>query len=268
MAAGEYFYQDRAVAFIDVLGFREKLVEFEKSAILKKNQEQAEYLVSDKVNEFINTVKDVVELLDAKNYSYYLFSDNICITVDYIQNPELLFSLLFIINELFYSFAQKGYFLRGGIDLGKFVDEKQIALGIPLATAYLMESHDAVYPRILVSEAFNSKLNDTINGDSNKKYESILHNNLIHHNCEFHYLNVFSNVFRIADKVKFFKDFKIRIEENLILNVKKEKIHVKYAWLAIEYNKFLQLYCNELIQYQDEDPEEGLITELKTLNIN
>jgi len=158
MPVDEYIYQDRAVAFVDVLGFREKLQEFEQDAKTKSTTEGSEYLISEKVNEFINTFKNVTSLLESGNFRYYLFSDNICITVDYVENPNLLVSLLFTISELFYSFAQKGYFLRGGIDVGKFVDEQEIALGIPLANAYLMESKDAVYPRILISAGYTELL--------------------------------------------------------------------------------------------------------------
>jgi len=51
MSVNEYIYQDRAVAFVDVLGFRDKLNEFEQDAKTRIT-EGAEYLVSQKVNEF------------------------------------------------------------------------------------------------------------------------------------------------------------------------------------------------------------------------
>src|SRR5688572_13081849 len=154
MPSQEYIYQDRAVVFVDVLGFQKKLYEFEQDDQTKKDNEGGEYLVSEKVNEFINTFKSVISLLDKGNFRYYLFSDNICITVDYVENPDLLISVLFTVSELFYSFAQKGYFLRGGIDVGKFVDEEEIAIGVPLANAYLMENKLANYPRILISDKY------------------------------------------------------------------------------------------------------------------
>ena len=70
-------------------------------------------LTSNKVNEFQNTFKSVTQSLDTKNIRYYLFSDNICISADYIENPNPSIEILFTISDLFYAFAQKGYFLRG-----------------------------------------------------------------------------------------------------------------------------------------------------------
>lgn len=268
MPSQDYIYQDRAVAFVDVLGFREKLQEFEQDAKTKSTTEGSEYLISEKVNEFINTFKNVTSLLESGNFRYYLFSDNICITVDYVENPDLLISLLFTISELFYSFAQKGYFLRGGIDVGKFVDEQEIALGIPLAKAYLMESKDAVYPRILISSGYRELLKN-YQADNRLSDSGTLNNQqLIHESCEFSFLNVFYNVIRKDDKVAFFASFKQKIVEHLGLNTKNEKIFIKYQWLAEQYNAFLDQYVEDLIYREDQfEPSPELVGQLKTLKI-
>jgi hypothetical protein len=199
MPSDVYIYQDRAVAFVDVLGFRDKLKEFEQDA-QAKTSEGAEYLVSEKVNEFINTFKSVISLLDKDNFRYYLFSDNICITVDYVSKPDLLISLLFTLSELFYSFAEKGYFLRGGVDVGKFVDESEIALGLPLASAYDMESKQAIYPRILISSQFSDKLSAYLADHQLSDTSDLSQEQLIYQSCEFLFLNVFYNVVRKEDK--------------------------------------------------------------------
>jgi len=268
MTESEYIYQDRIVAFIDVLGFQEKLYEFENDAQTKKIEEGTEYLVSEKVNEFINTFKSVTGLLDKDNFQYYLFSDNICITVDYVAKPEAIVSLLFTISELFYSFAQKGYFLRGGIEIGKFIDEKQIALGVPLAKAYMMESKDAVNPRILISEEYYKLIKGALTENKLSYFENLSEDFLVNHNCEMHYLNVFCNILKKDDKAAFFSDIRLKIIESLQLSNRKEKINTKYAWLAEEYNQFLELYISDFIYRDDEfEPTEEFIEILKTLKI-
>ena len=269
MAADEYIYQDRAVAFVDVLGFRKKLKEFEEDARLRKNVNDAEYLVSEKVNEFVGTFKRVTSLLDADNFRYYLFSDNICITVDYVNSPDLLISLLFTLSELFYSFAQKGYFLRGGVDVGKFVDERQIALGLPLASAYEMESKQAVYPRILISQRYGQLLQGYLEEQELSDSADLSREQLIYKSCELTYLNVFYNVTRKEDKVVFFSSFRQRIMEHMHLNCEQEAVFVKYDWLAGQYNQFLDLYTGNLI-YREEhfEPSTELIDQLKTLKIS
>lgn len=85
----QYVYRNRAVAFLDVLGFRQKLIEFEAEArdnqiIAPAHNDPENVLhgkfVSKKANEFINTFKNSIGQLDKDKYKYYLFSDNICIT--------------------------------------------------------------------------------------------------------------------------------------------------------------------------------------------
>ena len=129
----QYIYKNRAVAFLDVLGFRQKLFDFEQEA--KENRiginvteiEETPYqrqYVSNKANDFINTFKNAISKLDVEKYRYYLFSDNICITSIKDTSKSDLQDLLLVITELYFEFAQKGYFLRGGIDYGLFIDEK------------------------------------------------------------------------------------------------------------------------------------------------
>ena len=269
MPGQDYIYQNRAVAFVDVLGFRQKLLEFEKDAKLKKVDEGDEYLVSEKVNEFICTFKEVTSLLEKENYKYYLFSDNICITIDYIENPNLLVSLLLIISELFFSFAQKGYFLRGGIHLGKFVDEDKIALGNPLVIAYEMESKEAVYPRILISDPYMEILRNYQQSDQLTEYRNLNLEHLTRQSCQLSFLNVFFNVIRKEDKAGFFQAFQTKITENLKSSNNKEDIHIKYRWLADQFNQFLDLYTNDLIYRQEQfEPDEEQIADLQKLKIS
>lgn len=148
------------------------------------------------------------------------------------------------------------------------MDEKQVALGVPLARAYQMESEHAVYPRILISDDFYQLIKANLNDSKFVQFSGIAEDKLIHHNCEFHFLNPFYNVFTKADKIKFFRDFKEQIEQNLNLNNRKENIQVKYKWLADQYNNFLDQYADTLIRAEEEiEPTDDLIAQLKTLKI-
>lgn len=267
MPTQEYIYQDRAVVFVDVLGFQKKLYEFEQNAKARKDEEGSEFLVSEKVNEFINTFKSVISLLDERNFRYYIFSDNICITVDYVENPDLLIAVLFTVGELFYSFAQKGYFIRGGIDAGKFVDEEEIAIGVPLANAYMMENKLANYPRVLISDNYVKLINAYFQQGKFDSFEALDIKQLIYESCELHYLNVFFNVITKEDKVQFFTDIRQRIIQNLEDNAREEKIFVKYEWLSAEYNKFLTIYTADLIYKEASEPTPDLIEQLNNLKI-
>lgn len=270
----KYIYGHRAVAFIDVLGFQNKLSVFEQDAIDYREMniededdidENSSVLYSQQASEFIETFDSAIKKLDTEKFSYYLFSDNICITA---QNGESsLIELLLVICELYFEFVQKGYFLRGGIDYGLFIDKSSIALGVPLATAYKMESSQAVFPRIILSEKFIKQLKQYLpSGES--EFGSVLTTSLIKQSCEISYLNIFNHIFKVGDKEFFLKRYYDNISENLSANKEKEHIFFKYKWLANEFNSFLNDYIDSYI-YLDENFEatEEYISYLKQLKI-
>jgi len=253
----QYIYRNRAVAFLDVLGFRQKLFDFEQeaknnriSSNVTANEEtlyQRPY-ISNKANDFINTFKSAISKLDVEKYRYYLFSDNICITSIKDTSKSDLQDLLLVITELYFEFAQKGYFLRGGIDYGLFIDEKEIAVGIPLAKAYELETKKAVYPRIVLSENLVNEF-QAINNKGEKVFDYLYSDALIIDSCEIKFLNVFLQVFQSdyrEDREKFFKNFNNVIITNLEENKANEVVFVKFKWLAEQFNEFIDLFTSKL----------------------
>ena len=188
-----------------------------------------------------------MSFLDTNDYSYYLFSDNICITVDFAENKNSLIDILITINDLFFKFAQKGYFLRGGLDVGKFVDEKDIAVGIPLANAYKIEQSVAMYPRIVLSDNFK-KLLDDLEDDKLISDDLIIQKRyLIKQHCEVFYINTFFYFFGKENKIELLQSLRHSIVLNLNSNTSNEKNTTKYEWLAREFNIFLEEYTEELM---------------------
>jgi hypothetical protein len=278
MQVNEYTYENRVVAFLDVLGFQEKLYQFEKEAKEKLEQEREEdfenldagqMLQSVKANEFINTFLGAISKVDKEKFNCYLFSDNICITVNYGTDKSILIELLMLISDLFYSFAQKGYFLRGGIDYGKFINQATIAMGVPLITAYKLETNVAVYPRIVISDNFKKIFDEYKALGEHETSSQIFIKSFILSSCEINYLNVFLKVLNTDDKENYFLNIHNSIRMNLEENKLKEKIFVKYDWLASEFNKFIDLYTSELA-FVDEnyEPTEQFIEQIKLLNIS
>src|SRR6187402_3616749 len=99
----EHIFQERVVAFLDVLGFRQKLSEFENEAKNYKNySEDAEYgsqYYSENAHIFIETFNAAVGKLNKDKYRHYLFSDNICITSIEKLSPADIQDLLLVISE-------------------------------------------------------------------------------------------------------------------------------------------------------------------------
>lgn len=273
-----YSYSHRAVAFLDILGFQEFLKNFENEAKvnyevgleittnLKEGKDTQNFIeasyFSSSANAFLEVFDAAISKLDAEKFSCYLFSDNICITAQGSGN-KIYVELLLTISELYYEFMQRGYFLRGGIDYGLFIDRSLIALGLPLANAYLMESKEAVFPRILLSKAFVDELN------KDETQEQSLLNNLIVKSCERYYLNVFNHIFKIDDKVAFFRTYKQSIEKSLSESSQKEVVFLKYDWLAEQFNAFLEQFTSELAFLdQNYEPSPDFLAEINSLKVN
>ncbi|OFY39387.1 MAG: hypothetical protein A2X18_04630 [Bacteroidetes bacterium GWF2_40_14] len=274
----EYIYGERAVAFLDVLGFQSKLLEFEREAVNFKDShidEQSEdngnsFYYSRMANDFIETFNSAISKLNPDKFSYYLFSDNICITANNINSSKekSLLELLLVISELYFEFVQKGYFLRGGIDYGLFIDKSSIALGTPLAEAYKIETSQSVFPRIVLSNNFVKQFK-VYSIDNDGPYYSILIDSLIKKSCEVKYLNVFNHIFKVENKEEFFESYYTNIKENLLKNAESERIYSKYQWLAKEFNAFIDTYT-ETLAFLDENFEatDEFITSIQQLKIS
>lgn len=279
-----YRYSHRAVAFLDVLGFQNKLKEFEDEAIeyhnvfadggledpYDKEEDAGPIYYSKKASDFIETFNSAISKLDQDKFSYYLFSDNICITARNINSNDEkpLIELLLVISELYFEFVQRGYFLRGGIDYGLFIDQSSIALGVPLATAYKMETSQAVFPRIVLSKNFIKQL-EIYPGEGVHEFSSLFISSLIKSSCEIQYLNVFNHIFKVEDKEHFFERYKHSISDNLNSSRDSESIFFKYRWLADEFNSFIETYTSSLA-YFDENFEatDEFIETVKQLKVS
>lgn len=269
----KHLYRYRAVAFLDVLGFEKTLNKFELEAKRNKRKPKADddfpgYYYSSSASKFISIFKNALEKLSVDKFKYYLFSDNICITSISETRTDDLKELLHTINELFYDFAQAGYFLRGGIDYGLFIDDDNLALGMPLANAYKLESTVAIYPRIVLSEELVNQF--IISGDFEDDISSVL----ISQKHEHRYLNVFTHVFRSdyrEDKEEFFKNLSRSIVHELEVNSANEKVFTKYKWLAEEFNAFIDAFVTNLA-FQDSsldpDQEPGFLDLISNQKIN
>lgn len=280
----QYIYGKRAVAFLDVLGFQNKLKEFENEASQfyddftsdDDSDDNGDEIIggrifySQKANDFIETFNKAISKLDTEKFSYYLFSDNICITAKNIgsNGEKSLIELLLVISELYFEFVQKGYFLRGGVDYGLFIDKATIALGNPLATAYKLESSLAVFPRIILSNDFVKQLSYYVTEEI-FEIDSILNSSLIKISCEIQYLNIFNHIFKVEDKEDFFEKYNYYISENLLFNKQTENIYLKYKWLADEFNAFIETYTSSLAFYDENfEPTEEYIETIKQLKIS
>lgn len=131
-------YQDKIVAFIDVLGF--------------SNIVYSDSVIS--LNNYFNFVLNNFKTATLKNnFNYYLISDSIVISANRSKlNLQKLVKMLAILQT---HLLLDGILMRGAISYGDLYQNKSnnILVGPGLINAYKLESK-AIYPRIILDRRF------------------------------------------------------------------------------------------------------------------
>lgn len=147
-------YEDRIIAFIDILGFSEMIIKStENDLALRTILASVDVLYNEK-----NLSQIGLDILREGNQeipqgvypSLHTFSD--CVVISVVYHPVSFIELLHCVYRLAITLLAAGVFTRGSIVSGKLFDNERVVFGPGLIDAYNMESRVAKYPRILVDE--------------------------------------------------------------------------------------------------------------------
>jgi hypothetical protein len=148
-------YDDKYIAFIDVLGF--------ESLVDSKSTEEIE--------NYFSVILDEIAYSDKKNdIQSLLVSDSIILSC---PNTELDFKILLkTIKDIQSQLALKNIWIRGAVTFGKiFIDpEKGIVVGPGQITAYKLEKV-ARYPRVIIDPIIIPKF-----AENRKKFFEVINN--------------------------------------------------------------------------------------------
>jgi hypothetical protein len=255
-------YTRQIVVFMDILGFSNMLPDFEHEALENDTIGQDGYHEATSVNHLLKIFNDAVKLVKNANCRAYQFSDNLCITINYVvndtENPELFVEIPRLISLLMFEFVKAGYFLRGGVDAGWFLDADDIAIGVPLVNAYRLESQQAIFPRILFSENFIGQLRQYGQTDRLSDNGAFLAAHYIAREAELGYLNSFFHITNFDDKegkIDYLRTYSKAIGNNLGRFKGDSRIEPKYAWLAGELNQFIDRYLDDHAYLEIDDDQ-------------
>ena len=258
-------YEQRVVAFIDILGFKEIIknsnIDLEKVQLIFdvlnwfKSFEQPESWSS----EFVE-IEESAQLKDVKKFNVEndivctSFSDSILISLkisdDNINElvSNLVSNLSFIGSILF----QTGILWRGGISLGNlYHNSNGIVFGDGLIKSYELESKLAIFPRIILSKDLISKLNYPY---YSKRERYPYHNYLerFEDGCVgFHQLKFAEAMTQFLNDdeklISLLNKYKKTIIDGLDANFETPDIYLKFKWLKDTYNKLYILNNNKTI---------------------
>ena len=147
-------YEDRIVAFIDVLGFSNMVA---KSA---DDNARLRHLTA-ALDEFHNLMWEWEGDGRYSSFAFTQFSDSIVISslADSSDSYEMLQQVLRGIMMLASRF---GILVRGGITRGQLIHDDSLLIGPAMVEAYYLESKCAVYPRIIIDESLKIAFDENI----------------------------------------------------------------------------------------------------------
>lgn len=269
-------YTKQIVVFLDILGFSSMLPGFEREALDNSIHEDDVYHESRSLNRLLEIFQQSIRWIRERSCNHYLFSDNICITIDYVveesEQSGLFLEIMQLVNLLNYEFMKEGYFIRGGIDAGWFLDSREMAAGMPLLEAYRLESKVAVHPRVVVSDGFLRLLTALrVSGAFSQDNENVLDKILIEEEG-ISYVNGLLYIQSFEDsagKAEFLTLYREKIKTALIMFSDDERIGPKYKWSADRFNLFLEDYIQGQAQYElSETWQEAELLSIRDFKIN
>ena len=270
-------YDDRVVAFIDILGFEHIL----NATKIKTDQNQLiddQDLIKDLYDVFmrIRDLMGVDEQVEgvAESRQVTQFSDSIVISFEISDEPLEFKYLLGELLHLTYELLKSEILIRGGISYGSLIHTDKVLFGTALVHAYMVESKAAVSPRIILPKSLF---------DKNNEYRKLLEyadksgreisNFLNKDEDDFYYIDYFDKCQKPElgifvsdnDYIDHLKRLKVLIINGLRTN--KQGLYSKYGWMKTKWNRTILKYktideCNILLADRRNDLAEYFSSEL------
>lgn len=142
-------YQNRIVAYIDILGFTEmiKQTDNENDPINSSKKLNIIYGIVASIQKYFDSVKNQRGLKD--NCSITMFSDLIVFSQPQTESAGVI-AMFDVLKRLQINMLEKNILIRGSIVHGKLIHKDNLIIGPALINAYNVENKSAVYPRIVI----------------------------------------------------------------------------------------------------------------------
>lgn len=148
-------YEQRIVAFLDILGFKSLLDE-----TIDKDGNDIEAKIDSVISAY-QAIRDVWDLDDSSGLAEYkktdskqvsIFSDSIVVSFN-VNDPSQVFYTLLEIKHVIMLLLSRGILCRGAVAIGKFIHTENYLFGPALVEAYTLESKAAMYPRVILDSS-------------------------------------------------------------------------------------------------------------------
>ena len=144
MSDSPIVYEDRLLAFLDILGFSEKLLRSGKDQ--KLGRELLDFFVS---------LKTLLARFQSDDFAVTLFSDTLCISS---REPPNFSSFCCGLSLIVTSLLGLNYTVRGSVSRGLLYHKGDIIFGPCLVRAHNLEKTLAIFPRIIIDPNVEANL--------------------------------------------------------------------------------------------------------------
>lgn len=275
-------YEQRVIAFIDILGFKEIIRQSEQdTSRIALVHSVLEYLkeleTSDNWTLHLLEIEEDAQKRDVDNFDVKnkinttAFSDSIVVSVRVDSNVNEMASTL-IVNLAYVGslLLEKGILFRGGITIGNIIHkENGIVFGQGLIDAYMLETKSAKYPRLVLSDKLIKRLNYPIETKKDRypyhQYIERFSDGCVGFHQMIYYQVIQSWTEMSNDKLKESLD-KIRkiIISGLDTSFEHTDVFEKYNWLKEQYHKLIILGDYD----REARTEENIKIRIRNLNEN
>jgi hypothetical protein len=144
MSDSPIVYEDRLLAFLDILGFSERLLRSGKDQ--KLGRELLDFFVS---------LKTLLARFQSDDFAVTLFSDTLCISS---REPPNFSSFCCGLSLIVTSLLGLNYTVRGAVSRGLLYHKGDIIFGPCLVRAHNLENTLAIFPRIIIDPNLEANL--------------------------------------------------------------------------------------------------------------
>lgn len=234
-------YEDRILAFVDILGFKSMV---QQSAC--NPQEQQRIL---NAMEIIHSYKEFNDTGFGNGLRQYgvqvtTFSDSAILSYPMSFDGGLFHVLLDLIH-LQIDLSNLGIFIRGGVSIGQAYHNEYNAFGPAMNDAYELESKKAIFPRIILTE---QTLFDGIAASKSHQnsFDIALLKSIVARDTDgFYYLD-YLRQFQELDYPEYdYYNWLARIRSHLVYNLNlyyaNAEVYPKYQWMLAYWNSVFNL---------------------------
>lgn len=251
-------YENRLVAFIDLLGFKNTV-----NNSLTSDNIRLDILHALKQNERLYNENYGEGLLNGSNsgIEVMFFSDSFVISYPENYPGALALLLLELIWQAF-DIANNNFLVRGGVTYGQLYHKGNICFGPAMNAAYELESKYAKYPRIIVDDVVMNMITNFKLPYNSKEFEENFIKNLVKKDPKdnklfLDYLSQRSE----CDSTQIYYDVLKKIKNNIEKNLEKYGDKILESYRIREKYQWYKDYFNDVIMrvMTDEGQKEYLI---------